>query len=226
MGIISRFADIMKANINDLLDKCEDPEKMFDQMLRDLNDNLAKVKKETAGVMADETRAKRNLDASKEEVAKWQGYVNKAIDAGNDGDAEKFIIKMNAAQAKVTQDEKVYALAKDNADKMRAMHDKLVSDIQTLEGKRDTLRATNAVAKAQETVNKATSKADVAGAMSRVESYESKINDRLDRAMAEAELNSRPADETEDLTGKYDGTASNSDVKAQLAAMKAARQAQ
>ena len=62
MGILSRFGDIMKANINDLLDKCEDPEKMIDQSLRDLNQNLAEVKKETAGVMADEKRAKRELD--------------------------------------------------------------------------------------------------------------------------------------------------------------------
>ena len=62
MGILSRFGDIMKANINDLLDKCEDPEKMIDQSLRDLNQNLAEVKKETAGVMADEKRAKRDLD--------------------------------------------------------------------------------------------------------------------------------------------------------------------
>ena len=56
MGILSRFAKIMEANINDLLDKCEDPAKMVDQTLRDLNENLAEVKKETAGVIAEETR--------------------------------------------------------------------------------------------------------------------------------------------------------------------------
>ena len=57
MGIISRFADIMKSNMNALLDKCEDPGKMVDQNLRDLREDLAQVKKETAGVMADAKNA-------------------------------------------------------------------------------------------------------------------------------------------------------------------------
>ena len=62
MGILKRFKDIMASNINALLDKAEDPEKMIDQCLRDLNSDLGKVKAETAAVMADEQRAKRELD--------------------------------------------------------------------------------------------------------------------------------------------------------------------
>ena len=62
MGMLDRFADIVKANINDLLDKCEDPAKMIDQYLRDLTENLAEVKQETAGVMAEEARTKRMVD--------------------------------------------------------------------------------------------------------------------------------------------------------------------
>ena len=58
MGIISRFTTIMKANINDLLDRCENPAKMVDQTLRELNESLAEVKKETAGIMAEEQRCK------------------------------------------------------------------------------------------------------------------------------------------------------------------------
>ena len=62
MGIIARFKEIMEANINALLDKCEDPEKMIDQYLRDLQNDFAKVKTETASVMAEEKSAKRKLD--------------------------------------------------------------------------------------------------------------------------------------------------------------------
>ena len=56
MGILTRFKDIMSANINALLDKCEDPEKMIDQYMRNLESDLGKVKAETASVMAEETR--------------------------------------------------------------------------------------------------------------------------------------------------------------------------
>ena len=59
MGMLDRFADIVKANVNDLLDRAEDPAKMVDQYLRDLTESLAEVKRETAGVMAEETRTQR-----------------------------------------------------------------------------------------------------------------------------------------------------------------------
>ena len=58
-GIITRFKDIMSSNINALLDKAEDPSKMIDQYLRNLECDLGKVKSETASVMAEEKRAKR-----------------------------------------------------------------------------------------------------------------------------------------------------------------------
>ena len=72
MGILTRFKDIMSANINALLDKCEDPEKMIDQYMRNLESDLGKVKAETASVMAEETRAKRELDECTEQINKTQ----------------------------------------------------------------------------------------------------------------------------------------------------------
>ena len=91
MAILERFGDIIKANINDLLDKCEDPAKMIDQYLRDLTESLAEVKKETAGVMAEETRAKRMLDENAAEIEKYDGLARKALTAGNEGDAKVFL---------------------------------------------------------------------------------------------------------------------------------------
>ena len=83
MGILARFKDIMASNINALLDKMEDPEKMIDQYMRNLESDLGKVKSETAAVMADEKRAKRELDECQAEIDKLQSYAEKAIKAGN-----------------------------------------------------------------------------------------------------------------------------------------------
>ena len=79
MGILSRFKDIMAANINALLDKAEDPEKMIDQCLRNLTSDLVEVKKETATVMAQEAQAKRELDQCQEQINKMQSYAIKAV---------------------------------------------------------------------------------------------------------------------------------------------------
>ena len=82
MGIISRFKDIMAANFNALLDKAEDPQKMIDQYLRNLNDDLSKVKAETASVIAEEKSAKRKLDDCEAEIAKMSEYARKAVASG------------------------------------------------------------------------------------------------------------------------------------------------
>lgn len=72
MSIIGRFKDIMSANINALLDKAENPEKMVDQYLRNMNSDLAKVKAETAAVMAEEQRAKENITNARRIWKRWK----------------------------------------------------------------------------------------------------------------------------------------------------------
>lgn len=220
MGIISRFADIMKANINDLLDKCEDPEKMVEQTLRDLRNNLADVKSETAAVMAEENRAKRVLDETNEDIKKWHEYAAKALKAGNEGDARSFLAKEQEAQSKLTGAQQTYDLAHDNATKMRQMHDKLQNDINALEARKDSIKAKAAVAKTQEKINKVTAGSDASATMAKFDAMEARIDNKLNKAMAEAELNDT-SDEADDLAHKYDTGQSGGSVDAALEALKA-----
>ena len=115
MGILTRFKDIMSANINALLDKCEDPEKMIDQYMRNLESDLGKVKAETASVMAEETRAKRELDECTEQVNKMQSYAEKALTAGNEADARKFLEKKQQLVSTQTALQQSYEAAAANA---------------------------------------------------------------------------------------------------------------
>ena len=221
MGIISRFKDIMAANINALLDKAEDPEKMIDQYLRNLESDLAKVKQETASVMAEETKTKRQLDECTEEIAKMQAYAEKAVLAGNDEDAKKFLMKKKDLVVKQASLQETYKLAADNAAKMRQMHDKLVSDISQLDARRDALKAKIAVSKTQETINKIGSSVNgAADSLSAFDKLEAKVNRKLDEANAMAELNNSGVNEVNDLERKY-GAYTTSEVDDELAALKA-----
>ena len=221
MGIISRFKDIMAANINALLDKAEDPEKMIDQYLRNLESDLAKVKQETASVMAEETKTKRQLDECTEEIAKMQAYAEKAVLAGNDEDAKKFLMKKKDLVVKQASLQETYKLAADNAAKMRQMHDKLVSDISQLDARRDALKAKIAVAKTQETINKIGSSVNgAADSLSAFDKLEAKVNRKLDEANAMAELNNSGVNEVNDLERKY-GAYTTSEVDDELADLKA-----
>lgn len=222
MGIITRFKDIMSANINALLDKAEDPSKMIDQYLRNLESDLGRVKAETAAIMAEETRSKRVLDEAKEEVEKLQKYAEKAVLAGNDEDARKFLSQKNQAVEKQTNLQQAYDLAAANALKMRQMHDKLVGDISELNARKDAIKAKVAVAKTQQRINEMGSSIDgAADSMSAFDRMEAKANKMLDEANAMAELNTSSAEDSiEDLKNKYD-SAPAADVEDELAALKA-----
>ena len=221
MGIISRFKDIMESNINAVLDKLEDPSKMIDQYLRNLESDLSKVKQETASVMAEETRAKRALDECEAEIAKMQSYAEKAVLAGNDEDAKKFLMKKKELVVKQQSLSETYAVAKENSAKMRAMHDKLVSDISNLNSRREALKAKIAVAKTQETINKiGSSVSDAAGSLSAFDKLEAKVNKKLDTANAMAELNANGVDSLDAVAAKYD-TMATPELDDELATLKA-----
>lgn len=226
MGVISRFMDIMSANINALLDKAEDPEKMIEQYMRKLQEDLGNVKAETASVMAEETRSKRAYDEAVAEVNKYQAYAEKAVAAGNDNDARVFLMNRKNAQTKADGLKAAYEVAAANAQKMRQMHDKLVNDMESLKARKEAIKAKVAVAKAQERINQVgTSLKGVADNMSAFDRMEEKANKMLDTANAMAELNSAGiGDSIEDLELKYDTSAAGSaysDVDDELAALKA-----
>ena len=214
MGIISRFKDIMSANINALLDKAENPEKMIDQYLRNLQDDLGKVKAETASVMAEETRCKRALDECNAEIAKFQNYAVKAVEAGNDEDAKQFLTKKNQLLEKQTSLQQAYTLAADNAAKMRQMHDKLVGDINELNTKKEAIKAKMAVAKTQERINKIGS--SVAGAENNMSAF-GRMEAKVDKMLDDMSAN----DPTAALAEKYEDKQEATAVDEELAALKA-----
>lgn len=204
MSVLERFGDIIKANINVVLEKMENPEKMIDQYLRDMTEDLAEVKKSTAGVIAEETRTKRLVDENQAEVVKYAELAKKALIAGNEGDARVFVNKKQELENIGAGLMTAYAAAHENSIKMRQMHDKLTADIEELKARRNIIKTKVAVAKTQETLNKATSATErIQGANSAFERMEEKANRMLDEANAMAELNMEPIDEAKALEDKY-----------------------
>ena len=221
MGVIQRFKDIMSANINAMLDKAENPEKMIDQYMRNLENDLGKVKAETASVMAEEARAKRAYDEALAEVEKYQKYAEKAVAAGNDNDARVFLQSKKTAQSKLEGLKLTYDTAAANAQKMRQMHDKLVNDISDLRARKETIKAKVAVAKAQERVNQVGS--SLKGVSNNMSAFDRMANKMLDTANAMAQLNESADTNVDDLARKYDldDVAGTSDIDDELAALKA-----
>jgi len=217
--MLARANDILRSNINALLDKAENPEKMIEQYLRDARTDLAKVKSETAAVIAEEMRAKKALDANNDNIQRYEALAAKALAAGEEGDALKFLEEQSRYEEEGKGLLDTYTLAASNAAKMRELYNKLTKDIQTLESKRNQIKAKASVAKAQEQVNKFGGNQKYGSAMGKFEDLERKVDAKLDKALAEAELNEIPKSEISELEAKY-STASVS-AQEKLAALKA-----
>lgn len=224
-SILKRFKDIMSANINALLDKAEDPEKMIDQCLRDMERDFATVKAETASVMAESTKATRELNELKSEIDKMQTYAEKALKSGNENDARTFLERKAQMSKDLAYKEQFAANANANAQKMREMHDKLAKDIDELNARKASIKAKVSAAKAQNKINDLTEKVGKiesdGHSQAAFDRMEEKANKMLDEANARAELNDSAAHQTiKDLQTKYD-TEENPDVDAELDALKA-----
>lgn len=220
MAILERFSDIIRANINDLLDQMEDPAKMIDQYLIDLLEDLAEVKRSTAEIMGEESRTKRLVDNNEAELEKYTDLAKKALMAGNEGDARIFLAKKQELTKRDAELLAVYAAAHENAMKMRQMHDKLVSDIQTLQTRRTMIKAKLSIAQTQEILNQASSSANQSeNAMEAFTRMEEKADRMLDEANAMAELNSEILDPAAALEEKY-GEAGKASVDEELEQLK------
>ena len=212
MGILNRFKDIMSANINAILDKCENPEKMIDEYMRQVVEQLADVKKETAGVMAEEKRTKRLVDENAEQIEKYDQLARKALTAGNEEDAKTFLAKKQEYVNNGVDLQKSYEVAKANATKMKEMHDKLTKDVQELEQRRKNVKSKVAVARTQEKLNKVSSSMGTASdAMNAFERMEEKADNMLDRANSTAELNEDINAGIESLEDKYNNPSASVD---------------
>ncbi len=128
MGIFSRFTDIVNSNINAILDKAEDPEKLVRLMIQEMEDTLVEVRSAAARAIADKKELNRKLGTYEKEVADWQRKAELAIGKGRDDLAK-------AALAEKARVEETTAALKGQYQAIDEGLDKLNDDIARLEEK-------------------------------------------------------------------------------------------
>lgn len=199
MGIISRFTDIMSANINAILSSSEEKnaDKLLAKYLRDAQEDLQEVRSETATLMAQEAQAKRKLNECQENALKYVKYAEQAITAGNDADALKFIEAKNKENAVLADLQASVERATKNTLNMKQMATKLTSDIEEASDKLKELKAQLKLAEAMENVSALNAK--MAGkSMGNFESLADSLQARIDKANATMDLN-------REMQGEEDG---------------------
>ena len=215
MGVLDRFKDVMSSNINALLDRAENPEKMIDQYLRNAKKDLADVRRETAGVMAEEKRAKQKVDEINKEIDELTSFAKRALQAGNREDAAQFVSRKQKLEGSLQDHISVYEASAVNANQMREMHNKLVEDVANMENRKNILKGKAAATRARETVNKMGANSAKHGAtIGKMASMEERIDQKFNQAMSESELLNESVDGTDDLMRKYkSGTSGSVDTE-------------
>ena len=128
MSIFTRFKDIVNSNINSLLDKAEDPEKMLRLMIGEMEDTVIDLKTTTAARMAEAIRSEKKVDEAKATVERWQARAELAIEKGKDDLAREALVEKKHAQ-------EVYERALENISSLKKSVEEGKEEIRTLEDK-------------------------------------------------------------------------------------------
>jgi phage shock protein A len=214
MGIFTRFRDIVSSNINAILDKAEDPEKLIRLMIREMEDTLVEIKAACAGAMASSKKVHRQLEALNEQVRYWEEKAELAVKKGKDhlaGDAlvekRRYVRRRNGLESELGEHD---LLIEQYQSDIRQLEDKLKSarDKQRLLVQRH-IHA-NRKREAQEEIRRI----DSSEAMLKFDELEN----RIERMEAEADLvnfGKRTAVEAE-----FDALSTDEEIEKELQALK------
>jgi len=214
MGIFSRFRDIISSNLNAMLEKAEDPEKLIKLMIQEMEDTLVELKASCAGAMANRAKVERAREAAAENVAKWEKKARLAVEKGREDLAREALLEKRNFQDEVAHREKESA----HFEELVSQYQK---DIQQLEEKLEAARNKHRIlvqrhihASQRKNAQTKIRKADSSDAFVRFEQFES----RIDRMEADADLVNVKASNLEDEFSKME---SDEEIENELASLKA-----
>jgi phage shock protein A len=215
MGILDRVSTLLRANINDLIDRAEDPEKVVKQLIVDMNNQLMQVKTQVAAAIADEKQLYQRYQENQDKANEYQRKAELAVERGDDELAREALLRRNAFQQtadgfkeQYEEQSKQVAVLKD------ALH-ALEAKKNEAETKKDLLIARSRRAKAETQIRTTLSGLDTSGAVAGFERMEEKVAREEARTSALAEL------DTDTVEQRFAMLETESEVERQLAELKA-----
>ena len=152
MGIFSRLGTLIKSNINDLIAKAEDPEKMLNQVLLEMQQQLVEAKKQVAMAIADEKRIQKQFDSETEKSKDWERKAMLAVRAGDDVLAKEALVRKQEHDGIASQYQQQWMAQKAAVDKLKDALRLLNNKIEEAKRKKNLLIARKKRAEAQKTI--------------------------------------------------------------------------
>jgi phage shock protein A len=218
MGIFGRISDIFKANVNDALDKMEDPEKMIKQMVIEMQEAIAKATSGLATAMAQEKKLERDYKTYLEASKNWEAKATQALQAGNEDLARQALSKKAEADQQANQYKGMYESASQTTQKLKSQVDELKVKLNEAKMKESTLIARSQAAKAQKQIAKQVGNFDASSSFAKFDKWEEKILKTESEAQAFTEL---AGDSSKSLNDEFKQLEKSSQVDDELAKLRA-----
>lgn len=188
MGLFDRIGRLIKANVNDLVNKAEDPEKILEQSLADMQEDLVQLRQAVASAIATQKRSQQQYNQAEAQANQWYARAQLALQKGDENLARE-ALKRKKGYAETA------ATFKASLDQQSAQVETLKNNLKALEGKilearskKDMLKARIAAARTQEQLNNVLGSLDTSSSMAAFERMEEKVLQMEARAGAAAEL--------------------------------------
>jgi phage shock protein A len=220
MSLFKRLADIIKANINDLLSRAEDPEKMLNQMLIEMREQLSKAKRQVAVAIADEKKLRRQLDEQLAEMRRWEQRAMVALQKGDETLAKRALARKKEHEKLAEEFRRQWEAQAQSVEQLKSALRNLQNKIEEAKRKKDLLIARQKRAEAQKAIQETLQGLSDTSAFEVFARMEAKIEEMEVQAEAAAEVGSELAtDRLEAEFAKLE--AEGVDLDAELAALKA-----
>jgi phage shock protein A len=189
MGIFDRVSQLFKSNINDLISRAEDPEKMLTQILVDMRGQLVKAKQQVASAIADEKRLRDQTDSEYKQAQDWEQKAMLAIQSSRDDLAKQALLRHSEHQSHGAQLEQTWEQHKLETDKLKNQLRDLNDKIEEAKRKKNLLVARQRRAQAQQRIAETMSSLSEKSAFEAFARMEERIetNERQIKASAEIE---------------------------------------
>lgn len=214
MGIFSRFRDIISSNLNAMLEKAEDPEKLIKLMIQEMEDTLVELKASCASAMASRAKVDRAREEAGQRLQEWSRKAKLAVEKGREDLAREALMEKRAAQEEVDRRENEAAHFEDLIDQYQNDIQQLEDKLQSARNKHRLLVQRHIHAGRRKDAQTKIRKADSSDAFVRFEQFES----RIDRMEAEADLVNPPRPQS--LEDEFDKLETDDQIEEELASLK------
>ena len=222
MGIMDRVATVIKSNLNNLINKAEDPEKMLDQILLEMRQQLLEAKREVAVAIADEKRLTAQLEAELEQVREWERRATIAVQKGEDDLAREALRRRSDHEQIAIGYKQQWDAQKASTENLKNALRALSQKIEEAGRKKNLLIARQKRAEAQKHIH------EVMAGLSDTSAFESfdRMASKVERIEAQADA---AVEISQELSGdtveqRFRALESSTDVEQELLALKAKMQ--